>query len=616
MKFRIAVPLALGALAVWGCPGPGTTVAGNPSLTDALQSTYFRIGGCPRTTANGSAGLNLIWGSSPATASAVVQIRTGDGGVARSESINRSGLAQGGLTMNGITAGVYEMRVRLFSQPNAGGTELGVTSAPIDLCATTGDAVSRSIQAQFVSTPGSAEIFPKASEITALQSARFFLSPKTGSNFNFVDPTKVVWSVLGGIGSVSSDGSFTPSGQGTGSVRASVTDTTLQASSGVTVTAATSGRSKWTVLVYMNAANDLNSFSTGDINEMEAGITGTDVRTVVQWKQSQTAFPGSTFDGVRRYLIKPDTTPTVASELLQSGLTQPGGGALDMGDPQTLADFIAWGKQNFPADRYALVIWNHGNGWQRRPDQRPDGRAFSYDDEYNSAIQTWQLDAALGSNTFDILAWDASLMQMVEVAYEVGNKAKFVVGSEESPPAEGYPYTPIMQAFAAAPDNTTEQLTRAFVDAMINHTPYSSRKITQSVVDTAKLPAAVTAINAYAQQLITHKDTIASAVQNARDSAQAYNPTGTRTFRDIVDLALIIEADASAPTSLKTASQAMRQAVGLAIPWEASNANSENSFGLSVDFSGKDAFASIRADYIQLKFARDTQWDEWLAVAP
>ena len=44
----------------------------------------------------------------------------------------------------------------------------------------------------------------------------------------------------------------------------------------------------------------------------------------------------------------------------------------------------------------------------------------------------------------DVLAFDACLMQMAEVAYEVKDLADYVVGSEETEPGPGYPYDPFL----------------------------------------------------------------------------------------------------------------------------------------------------------------------------
>ncbi len=558
----------------------------------------------------------MVWGSAPAAASVVFQVLDGSGGLVRNESVNRGGLVQSIFDIASLAAGVYEVRATVYSQANAGGSVLGAASQSLDLCGTTGDSVEGQVRAEFGRTPTSLAVFPEQSSITVLQSARFFAQARAGSAAAFIAPDADSLSVLGGIGSVSADGVLTPSAPGTGSVRATLAGTALQASASVTVSGSTTPQRKWTILVYLNAANDLHSFSTSDVNEMEAGLGGEDVNVIVQWKQSQAAFPGSTFDGVRRYRVRPNATPGVDSELLQSGLSRPGGGALDMGDPQTLQDFIDWGTANFPSDRTALVIWNHGNGWMRRPENRPDGRAFSYDDEYGSAIQTWELDQALAGHQLDILAWDASLMQMLESAYEARPYAEFIIGSEESPPAEGYPYTPIIQAFSTSPDASTVNLSKAFVDAMTGHAPYASRKITQSVLESSRLPAVAAALDGFADAVIADQAALTAAIQAARSSAQAYSPTSTRTFRDLIGLVQEIEDSAAASAAVRSAGQSLRTAAAGAVRWEGHNANSAGSTGLSIDFSSAASFAPIRSDYIRMKLAQDTSWDELLAQAP
>src|SRR5689334_22604707 len=48
-----------------------------------------------------------------------------------------------------------------------------------------------------------------------------------------------------------------------------------------------SGRSRWTVLVYMNAANDLQPDSLLNVGQMASvGSDGTNLNFVVQWKQA------------------------------------------------------------------------------------------------------------------------------------------------------------------------------------------------------------------------------------------------------------------------------------------------------------------------------------------
>ena len=38
---------------------------------------------------------------------------------------------------------------------------------------------------------------------------------------------------------------------------------------------------------------------------------------------------------------------------------------LDMGNGDTLRDFLIWASGEFPAKRKILIIWNHGSGWEK-----------------------------------------------------------------------------------------------------------------------------------------------------------------------------------------------------------------------------------------------------------
>jgi hypothetical protein len=367
----------------------------------------------------------------------------------------------------------------------------------------------------------------------------------------------------------------------------------------------------------MNAANDLQPFSDLNVNQMEKVAGNPDVRFVVQWKESKFAFPGSTFDGVRRYLVRPDQDMSlVKSQLVQDNLVDNAGNALDMGSPQVLNEFIKWAKKNYPADRYVLVVWNHGNGWKRRPTTGDETRGVSYDDQYGTRIDTWQLDQALAGESFDILAWDASLMQMFEVAYEARGHAALIVGSEESPPAEGYPYDAVFRGFRDAPDSSAAQLSRGFVTAMVNNPPYADRKITQSVLDTSQFGALRLALDKLGKKLFANRSALAPVIRDARTDSQSYSQTATRFYRDLVDVCEKVIADNRTPPDVKVASQDVIDAVNSLIIWEGHNSHSPGSRGLSIDFSAGDVFQTYRPDYIRMKLARDTYWDEFLGAAP
>src|SRR5262249_4153958 len=116
-------------------------------------------------------------------------------------------------------------------------------------------------------------------------------------------------------------------------------------------------RAKWTFMVFMNAANNLQPFSGPNFNQMETvGSTG-DLNIVVEWKQATCSDCGTpSFIGTRRYFVtKDNNTNSVTSQLVQDL-----GNGVDMGSAQELTNFVTWAQSRYPADHYALVMWDHG----------------------------------------------------------------------------------------------------------------------------------------------------------------------------------------------------------------------------------------------------------------
>src|SRR5207253_2811648 len=124
-------------------------------------------------------------------------------------------------------------------------------------------------------------------------------------------------------------------------------------------------------------------------------------------------------------------------------------------------------------------------------------------------IDTWQFSQALGNGVNDILAWDSSLMQQLEIAEEVRDKAAFVVGSEESPPEQGYPYHLVFAHFRDNPTAPTLDLAKAFVDETLPFYGISGN-ITQSVIDTSQLAGLVTATSNLSTAMLANQGALAS----------------------------------------------------------------------------------------------------------
>lgn len=521
----------------------------------------------------------------------------------KSVLMNQDSVSLQQVNLTGIGSGTIRLLVELYSQRDLGGVQTGFIETLIELDS---DGTFRSTVGE---DPTSILVTPSNATFEAGRGRQFHAAGFVGDRGAFIEPDSVTWQTLGGTATVTDSGFVQGESEGPGTVRATHTPSGLQGSGVFTVTAPQTTTAKWTVMVFLNAANDLYPFSVLNMNQMESVAQNPDVRFVVQWKQSQSVFSASTFDGTRRYLVRPDTTNSIASELLQDL-----GDEVDMGNPDYLHEFVQWAKTFYPAERYCLVIWNHGNGWRRDVEDMPS-RAVSYDDETGNTIQIWEMSQALGSNVFDIVAFDASLMQMVEVAVEIKDRAKYVVGSEESPPGEGYPYHFIFDNFRDNPDASTLALSKAFVDGMLEVPAYATRKITQSVVDSLQLGALESALSELAEELIANVGAIGPQIQAIRNGAQSYSPTTFRVFRDIDHVCQLIQANIAIP-DVQTAASNVRTALANAVVWEGHNTNSPNSRGLSIDFSAADQFQFSSDDYALMRFANATQWNEWLSTAP
>jgi hypothetical protein len=534
--------------------------------------------------------------------SAILALYDMSGVLKESRVLNRSLSSMS--TFDSVAAGVYRIELNLYSEANGNGTLLLEADRVIPVTSATTQIVD-------VGAPvASVEVGPADVSMESETSRMFFASALSSARAIVPRaPDSFTYTVLGGIGEITSTNLFTAKSPGTGAVRAADLTSTIVGSAAVTVTARNITMTEWTVLVYINGANDLYEYSDLNVDQMERVAGNPDTRFVLQWKQSRSLFPNSTFDGTRRVLVTPNTTPGVQSTVLQDM-----GGSIDMGVPETLRDFIDWGKANYPAKRYCVIVWNHGRGWKRSSDSAV--RSVSEDWVTGNQIQIWELGTALAGKNIDVLAWDASLMQMMEVAYEVKDHVDFVAGSEESPPGEGYPYDLVFKNWEANPFDQTKNLTKGFVDGMTGYAPYNARKITQSVLDTSKLSALGTALSNLATACIASNTNLQTILPNVRNLAQSYSPTGTRFYRDIKDVCDRLIADAGTPTGVKSAAQAVNTALAQAVVWEGHNSNSANSNGLSIDFSSGAKFGSYAGDYAQLKFAQDTQWNEFLAQAP
>ena len=198
-----------------------------------------------------------------------------------------------------------------------------------------------------------------------------------------------------------------------------------------------------TVIVYMGAENSLAEtlhhpdLSLEDLNEMKkaAHDIPEDCQVVVY----------------RDAKLKP-----IIYHITQQGMTtwKEYPNELDSADPANMENILEEIIQEFPSEKYSLVLWSHGSGWMDDPNK---SRAIIVDNNNNtdSDIGNWlninELSDILASlPRMEYIFFDACYMQSVEVASQLYSHTPYIIGSPTEIPGEGAPYHRIMGALCQA----------------------------------------------------------------------------------------------------------------------------------------------------------------------
>lgn len=232
---------------------------------------------------------------------------------------------------------------------------------------------------------------------------------------------------------------------------------------------ATKSVADWTVLAYIAADNSLAEFADMNIKDMSAGLArGSNVNILVQWDQ-------------------PENNKTWRYKVLPNGRIDAGSLSAEMGyNPEKeLIDSMKWVTSNYPANHYAVDLWDHGSGvedlepatarnilkrhlnthsWMQLPGHRhatkiSKTRGILYDDTQGTCLTNQGLSNAMSAmkgmigKKIDFVCMDACLMAMVEVAYQMKDSVETFVASQQTIPGEGYPYTDFISALSKRSSN-------------------------------------------------------------------------------------------------------------------------------------------------------------------
>lgn len=267
------------------------------------------------------------------------------------------------------------------------------------------------------------------------------------------------------------------------------------------------GNPSWTWIFYLAGDNSLSSALQTDFEELYA----------VPWAQTIIVLRDST-QGVSLYKIKDGQTNRLyAPELNISAKTT----VFDSGSPENLRAFLHWACSNWPADRMALTVGGHGDGWF--PAVR---RAIASDDGSGTRIGTDRFIDALQGFRFDLIVLDLCLTGTVETAYSLTDATGQLVASPELIPEYGLNYTGVLSSLQQNPVTDGAALARRIVDLH----PGS----TMTAIDTAALKRI---IDNGAVPDMTAALSDPGLRSNISASVTRYTVDGFAVYADLVDLA-------------------------------------------------------------------------------
>lgn len=373
------------------------------------------------------------------------------------------------------------------------------------------------------------------------------------------------------------------------------------------VSKATKITKEWTIMVFLNAKNDLERFGISDMNEMETVGSNDNFNIVVQMGRIK-GYDSSNGDwtGVRRYYVTKDTDrSTINSQLIENM------GEVDMGSYKTLIDFAKWAKKTYPAKKYALVIWNHGSGWEKGFKSSVT-KGISYDEQSGNHINTPQLGMAMKEiGKVDILDFDACLMQMAEVAYEIKDYVTYIVASEETEPGDGDSYDGFLSKLAANPTMGPLELSKAIVDAYSYYYSQKGEGTTKSVIRAEQMGGLLDVVNNFAYALSQTNDK--TAIKNAASSAQSYAISDNK---DLYHFAKLLSNSNNA--EVKAKAQALMDFIKNKLVAYNKTTNGGYSWYGSSDYSNSYGIAiylpsySVASGYTDLQWSKYSNWDEFL----
>lgn len=353
----------------------------------------------------------------------------------------------------------------------------------------------------------------------------------------------------------------------------------------------------WTVMVYMCGGKEENQSGvySDKLREMMRVSYPENVKVVVQTGGSQSwDMKGVYSDYLQRFEVYKD-------KLYLADQTVPA----DMGNFRTLESFLRWGKENYKANHYMLILAGEGGGGMY---------GMCYDDlNEGSGLSLEEISYAmsLDGESFDIVGLDTPLMGSIETAASLSTYAQYLVASQDIQSADGWDYEGFLKYLCDNPSAPAEDICRMMCNTYYNKCERNGTDAdaAMSVTDMSKISTLNQAFNGMIGDMLTFTDSVEnfSVISKTMDTVHIYGGAsadeGFSNLIDIGDTAMKMQ-----PYTGNTA-DVLIEALNEAVVYRVCGAREQNSAGLGVYYP-----LNINNDELQMymKLAPGVKYKEFL----
>ncbi len=353
----------------------------------------------------------------------------------------------------------------------------------------------------------------------------------------------------------------------------------------------------WTVMIYL-CGTDLeskNGMATENLLEISKTLANQQVNVLIEtggakaWSTKEKLGFDIATDRLQRYKYDENGFTLVEERPLSN-----------MAQTETLTEFIRWGQENYPADRYMLTIWDHGGGSME---------GVILDELHNSAVMSLEdLGRALDDANvpLELLFMDTCLMATIETCAVVDSQTRYLVASEETVPGYGGNYKGWLQYLFDNPECDSARLGRIICDTVqqkyAEQGAGAADTVTMSVIDLKKMDAVYTAFD----DMFAEVGSLLQNVNAFSEFAVAISRSETYYASEMRDIADMASRASGHGISTETAKRLVN-AVDDAVVYAVKGATHSYSHGISF------YYAPTGSKYYMDRYARNCPSASYLA---